>query len=452
MLGCQRFVIGWPHAVWSSSRVRFRIRDELVPSLNVARAPLLHRLNRDQHITCEKSMKQRPCEFDEAMAHLSRKRAHLLCTSLFNPGAPDQPLGDRYRQGLANWVARLNAEPRLAERFHLVIFVDDSVEAPRVPEHCVTVVRFCFPTLQRRDGPGHINMFGTLARFYPMFAPPPAGMQLVDVDMREEIGRNEFELHATLADLATQLKGQVDILYLSWRLHHAFQQRDHSFKEAMKLHGHTEGLLLPYALSNFFCCMRPVPRQLLTDFVDGSLRGAISDRWGYQWAMPDDSPPHEGVFSYGTDEMFLNAYFIPALLKANWRFATLDWISPFEPFVAIHRDITRLDRWRAYGLDPEELKELSWADGDPARMNRLARVAWDVLCRLYSDICGSAGGELVDGWLPRRLLANLIQFKRALQDANTGMVLTRYDSQGGALERRYLPGLTMHGVGRLRWA
>ncbi len=397
-------------------------------------------------------MKQSPCELDDAVAELSRKHAHLLCTSLFNPGAPDQPLNDRYRKGLSNWIARLEAAPRMPEPLHLVIFVDDSVEVPPVPERSVTVVPYCFPTLQRKDRPGHIRMFGTLPRFYPMFEPLPAGMQLVDVDLREEIGRNEFGLHAMLADLARELKDQVDILYLSWRLHQVFPQRYRSFKEAMKLHGHTEGLLLPYALSNFFCCMRPVPRQLWTRFVDDSFRGVISDRWGYQWAIPEESPPHEGVFSYGTDEMFLNAYFIPALLKMNWRFATLDWISSLEPFVAIHRDIARLDLWRAYGLDPEELKALSWAaDGDPARTERLARVAWDVLHRLHGDVGGSADGELVDGWLPRRLLADLMQFKRALPDANTGMVLTRYDSRGEALERRYLPGLTMNGVGRVRW-
>lgn len=396
-------------------------------------------------------MRQKLREFDEALAKLSHKREHLLCTSLFNPGAPNQPLGKSYRQGLANWIARFEADPGLGERVHLVIFVDDSVEVPRVPERYMTVVRFCFPTVQRMDGPGHIRLFGTLVRFYPMFSPPPAGMQLIDVDMREEIGRNEPGLHAMLADLASELKDQVDILYLSWRLHHVFQQRDRSFREAMKLHGHAGGLLLPYALSNYFCCMRPVPPQLLDRFVDDSLRGAISDRWGYQRAIPDEAPPHEGVFSYGTDELFLNAYFIPALLEASWRFATLDWISPLEPFVAIHRDVTKLDLWRAYGLDPEEVKELSWAHGDAARVDRLARVAWDVLCRLHDDIDGSADGEPVDGWLPRRLLANLMQFKGALQDANTGMVLTRYDSRGGALERRYLPGLTMHGVGRLRW-
>ena len=394
---------------------------------------------------------QKPGELDEVVARLSRKNAHLLCTSLFNPGAPDQPLNDRYRQGLSNWIARLVTAPPRAEPLHLVIFVDDSVEVPSVPERHVTVVRYCFPMLQRRDRPGHIRLFGTLPRFHPMFAPLPAGVQLADVDMREEVGRNELGLHTMMADMARELKDQVDVLYLSWRLHHAFPQRVRGFREAMKLHGHPEGLLLPYALSNFFCCMRPVPRQLWTDFVNNSLSGAIPDRWGYQWAMPDDSPPHEGVFSFGTDEMFLNAYLIPALLKESWRFASLDWISPFEPFVAIHRDITRLDLWRAYALDPEELKAFSSADGNPARMNRVARVAWDVLLRLHGDLGGSADGDPVDGWLPRRQLAELIQFRPALQDANIGMVLTRYDGHGGALERRYLPGLTMHGVGKVRW-
>lgn len=396
-------------------------------------------------------MKQELPEFDAAIAALSHRREHLLCTSLFNPGAPDQPLGEKYRRGLATWMARFEAEPSLAEHLRLVIFADDSIKDLRVPERHVTVVPFRFPVAKRKDRPGHIRMFGTLARFYPMFTPPPAGMQLVDVDLRHEPGRNEFGLHATLGGLARQLSTEVDILYVSWRLHQAFERRERSFKEAMRLHGHTQGFMLPYALSNLFCCTRAVPQRLLADFVDASVRGVIPDRWGYQWAMPEDSPPHEGVFSFGTDELFLNAYAIPALLRENFRFATLDWISPFEPFVAMHRDITKLDRWQAYGLDPEELKKMSWAVTEPSQIEQWARVAWDVLHRLHHEGVVKPDEERLDGWLPRSLLDNLMEFNKALQGEARGMVLTRYDNQGSAIERRCLPGMTMNGVGRLRW-
>jgi hypothetical protein len=218
------------------------------------------------------------CEFEILTQWDSSYKYNILSTCFFKMGSHYKNF-DTYVRGLKKLIRLVESQ----SKYVLRIFIDTHIKAdeqiyPILLNSNVQIILFkCFNYMDKSNY--HIDVFGALVRLFPIFdfdANDSLNVIIVDVDLNQE-------------DL-TKLKILMDY--------------NTSDKEIIGM-GMIDKLLITRYRPHFFCGLFGVfnvkfPKSIIVNFINDAEN--INDKGIYGKRLKP--------FGYGTDELFLNEYFL----------------------------------------------------------------------------------------------------------------------------------------------
>lgn len=179
---------------------------------------------------------------------------------------------------------------RLSEKFIYVIFIDQNIyeddEIMQLIKNSKYTVPILFKCVKYMVGKYHLDLFGTLVRFFPIFDFPnnPAGLVcIVDIDLHEE---DYIRLEACMTHKPIGLSGPAQIIDLLLK-----DDDNHAYI---------------YANSMFYNADK-FDHNFIIDFIKKADTFECKGCYGKR----------DTTFGFGIDEIFINNYFIPKLEYYN---------------------------------------------------------------------------------------------------------------------------------------
>lgn len=196
-----------------------------------------------------------------------------------------------YLKGLRKFLQALedpDFNPDVKNRFIFVLFIDQNVlddsQIMSMLDSCQLCVPVLFSCSKYMKDNYHVDLFGTLIRFFPMFDFPSNPVNIVvctDIDLHDE---DYVRLASVIKHRNEGITGAGDIARV------IYQKKT------------------PYMYAGLICYNRPkYDHRLLIDFIESAHTIKSKGHYGKRFTP----------FGHGVDEIFLNDFFFPAVGTVN---------------------------------------------------------------------------------------------------------------------------------------
>jgi hypothetical protein len=215
-----------------------------------------------------------------------------------------------YVDGLKEWNRYMKKYPNS----QLQVFIDQHIAAD---DNIVTILQslgariyiFQCPEYLADNG-YHYGLFGTMVRFFPMFDINKHAMTSAHF---QELEPTEYSVPTFAAiDYFSRAKTSVDmgVVYLITNIYRKGFDGQQFFEK---------NIPYPWMLAGRFCATTKVPFKLLTNYLEG-IKNNVKLRGRYDTSKSDKVRIDErhGSYSFGVDETFLNAVYLPWLIENGY--------------------------------------------------------------------------------------------------------------------------------------